>query len=299
MKKLERVSFFRGQQLKATDLNEVYRVLREMRWLHSRSLHDWGIALGLAVSGQKGDVQVKITSGYAVDRLGRELLSAEAQTKEVPAVAGDALGNPVAYLLVISFPQDKDLVAAARSAGVCAPGGITRLVVPPQIRWLPSTSSSYRHGLDIILAQASVQNCCLARPLSFTLRRSARPASRPYIASGQTDPTKTIWQLLTNPSSANMIGFTTRVDTSAAQFQATPAYQAHIVGRRWQDAEQSIVVVDGCTSIRNATARSFDLAVVTPQGFTTPGGIPLNANLSADTPSTLGWYVVWMGVEGI
>ena len=50
---LDRVVFFDHQRLTARDLNEAATVQRELRWLHNRSLHGWGIGLGFGVSGAK------------------------------------------------------------------------------------------------------------------------------------------------------------------------------------------------------------------------------------------------------
>src|SRR3954466_2133663 len=87
---LDRVAFFTGQRLEAEDLNDAGAQQRALRWLHNRSLHGWGIGLGFAVSGNKGDRQVRIGTGYAIDCLGREIILAEVTTKPVPARAGDA-----------------------------------------------------------------------------------------------------------------------------------------------------------------------------------------------------------------
>ena len=43
---LERPAFFSGQRLTAADLDTVQTFHRELRWLHNRSLHSWGIAFG-------------------------------------------------------------------------------------------------------------------------------------------------------------------------------------------------------------------------------------------------------------
>ena len=43
---LERITFFAGQRLLARDLGDLQRADRELRWLHNRSLHTWGIGIG-------------------------------------------------------------------------------------------------------------------------------------------------------------------------------------------------------------------------------------------------------------
>ena len=52
---IERLQFFDGQRLFASDLQGLEAFNREMRWLHNRSLHQPGIGSGFAVYGKKGD----------------------------------------------------------------------------------------------------------------------------------------------------------------------------------------------------------------------------------------------------
>src|SRR5215831_635200 len=78
---LSRVAFFDGERLVAEDLNAASALQREVRWLHNRSLHTWGIALGFAVNGDKGAQQVTVSPGYGIDSLGREVILTESLTK--------------------------------------------------------------------------------------------------------------------------------------------------------------------------------------------------------------------------
>src|SRR5262245_14932559 len=71
---IERIKFFPGQRLTADDMTDLDVTNAELRWLHNRSLHPWGIGIGLEVSGEKGDTVVTVKPGYAVDILGRELI---------------------------------------------------------------------------------------------------------------------------------------------------------------------------------------------------------------------------------
>lgn len=293
---LEQVTFSRGQRLTAADLNEAQRMLREMRWLHNRSLHDWGIVLGLAVGGRQGDAEVAITPGYALDCLGREIILVDPQTQIVPGVSGDEGGNPDSFLLVISYPDAKQIITTESRDGVCSPGGSVRQDAPPQIRWL--RGGVYEHGLDIILAQAWVQNCRLARPLSFKLRRSVSIGCRPFVASGQTDPDNTNWVLMT--ASPQVIGLSTEVDTSAAHFRVTPVYQAQVMGKRWVDKPAAAIA--GWSHIEAPMPDRFRLNMMLPHGFvgrSNRSAISLNPQqaLLKNAPQTLGWYVVWIGVE--
>ena len=51
--KLERITFFSGQGLRAKDLAALQEAQRELRWLHNRSLHQWGIGVGLGVRADR------------------------------------------------------------------------------------------------------------------------------------------------------------------------------------------------------------------------------------------------------
>jgi len=85
---LERIEFLDGQQLTAEDLSALKNFNNELRWLHARSLHSWGIGVGFDVQGNRGDSSVSIKPGYAVDCFGREVILFSDQTKTVPAVPG-------------------------------------------------------------------------------------------------------------------------------------------------------------------------------------------------------------------
>src|SRR5918996_6138934 len=84
---IERVTFFTGQRLTEKDLAALQRANRELRWLHNRSLHSWGIGIGLAVAGERGDSAVTVEPGYGVDCLGREIILTERRGIPVPAVS--------------------------------------------------------------------------------------------------------------------------------------------------------------------------------------------------------------------
>ena len=83
---IERLQFFNGQRLFASDLQGVEAFNREMRWLHNKSLHQPGIGNGFAVSGKKGDREVTIGPGYAIDADGREIVLTQDRVEPVPPV---------------------------------------------------------------------------------------------------------------------------------------------------------------------------------------------------------------------
>src|SRR5262252_2770057 len=115
---IERLQFFNGQRLFASDLQGIEEFNREMRWLHNKSLHQPGIGNGYAVTGKKGDREVTIGPGYAIDALGREIVLGQDQIEPVPPVAGESDGSPVSYDLTVSYPPDADLEEAETRDGI-------------------------------------------------------------------------------------------------------------------------------------------------------------------------------------
>lgn len=320
---LERNRFFNGQRLFASDLQAVEEFSRQMRWLHNQSLHQPGVGSGFAVTGKKGDREVAIQSGYAIDALGREIVLAQADIEPVPPVANDGFGGPVYYDLTVSYPDEAALKAAETREGVCgAPRGAIRLRETPVFCWvklgpppdrLPADANlreEVQNGLRLRLARAQVLNCQLESGLSIAQRRNARPPAQPYVACGQSAAGD--WTLL--PASGTLgIGrqIRTSVDTSAAGFRTTPCYTAQLVGARnvvfkvaQQDAPR---MLDGYISVEvpeNNGHLGFEVSVLIPEalivgdGAVDPMKAPdFDAQLAA-LIKTNKWHVEWFGVEG-
>ena len=133
---VERPQFFDGQQLFAADLDGIVAFHRAMRWLHNRSLHQPGVGNGFAVSGRRGDREVPVQPGYALDSEGRELVLLETHVEPVPPVAGEPGGGPAFFDLVVSYPSDDDLEEAETREGVCLPRGVVRLREHPVFCWV-------------------------------------------------------------------------------------------------------------------------------------------------------------------
>src|SRR5262245_1282002 len=132
---LERITFFPGQRLHAEDLSEVQRIDRELRWLHNRSLHTWGIGEGFGVTGEAGESAVSIEPAYGIDCAGREILLTKSRNKPIPAVAGDQKGEAVEFFLTAEYQDDAAQAVLERRPGICISGGSIRLAEEPLIRW--------------------------------------------------------------------------------------------------------------------------------------------------------------------
>jgi hypothetical protein len=322
---IERLQFFNGQRLFASDLQGLEAFNREMRWLHDRSLHQPGIGSGFAVYGKKGDREIKIKPGYAIDSLGREIVLTETWIEPVPPVAGEDDGKSVFYDLTVSYPEDTDLEEAETREGICLPRGVVRLREEPVFCWVrlendmdnlhpknTKLQNDIRDGLKIVLTRAEVLNCQLNKDLSIAERLSARPAKQPYIACGETNVTSTDWQVWFDEKSDTPLGLQLqRVDTSSAQFRTTPCYSAHIVGNRFFNMEigekESNFLLDGFVSVVEPNAAGFTLRVLMPEKMSI-GILSVNPSRffdqnvfepdGRDALQKNGWHVVWMGIEG-
>ncbi len=259
---VDRPAFFDGQRLTAADLGAVQAFHEAHRWLHNRALHSWGIVVGYEVAGARGDREVRVEPGFALDCRGRELILAERQTLEVPAVAAGPGGGAARYYLTVTYAEDAALTPETRE-GVCGARGAVRRPEATVLRWRNlDETDSFERGIDIVLCAIEVRNCQLAAPVSGSERRDALPATQPYVAAGETEAGKTEWRLwpATNP-----VGVATRVLTTSAGFQNVPRYQAHVMGKRVLADGR---VVDGYAQVAQPSAEGFELRMILPAGVT-------------------------------
>jgi hypothetical protein len=257
---IERLQFFNGQRLFAEDLQGLDAFNREMRWLHNISLHQVGIGNGFAVTGKRGDREVQIGPGYAIDGLGREIVSIVDHVEPVQPVAGEDDGTPTLFDLTISYGEE--LEEAEQREGICRQQGTIRLKEEPVFCWIeldadgqPKDTDIAKEilaGMRIVLARAEVLNCQLEKDISVAQRLNARVATQPYICCGTSTPT---WEPLIlappNPEAIGSdrllgqfgeilafipiifpIGLSAVIDTRECGFKTTPCYSARIAGPR-------------------------------------------------------------------
>lgn len=329
----ERIKFFNGQRLFASDLQDVEQFNREMRWLHNQSLHQAGVASGYAVTGNKDDREVTIEAGYAVDSLGREIVLTQPETLQIPPVANDGQGNPVYYDLTVSYPSDLMLKETETRDGICASRSAVRLREKPVFCWveLVSTSSVFgpaailegrqaklqklneqvENGLRIRLARAEILNCKLNQPLSVAQRRNAKPPPQPYIFAGRTEKNLP-WDAAVRNFA---IEVTVRVDTSAAHFRTPPRYFANVIGPREVkptiDGQEVTLIIDGFERIYSLSdplspkfnagdaddRTGFKFSLFIPSMLLDLRTLTLDKIAGALNPALKDWYVEWMGVE--
>jgi len=214
---LERLQFFNGQRLFAEDLETLDSFNREMRWLHNLSLHPSGVGTGYAVTGNKGDRQVLVTPGYAIDACGREIVLTENHIEPVPPVADDGQGNPVYYDLTVSYPNDSDLVESETRQGICMPQGAVRLREAPNFCWIQLGANlqpldaqlklDEQSNMRIVLARVQIKNCQLYQPVSTAQRRNARQPTRPRVACGSAASGSLTWGPLSTTEAGDTVPY--------------------------------------------------------------------------------------------
>lgn len=318
---VERLQFFDGQRLFASDLQGIEAFNREMRWLHNRSLHQPGVGSGFAVYGKKGDRTVTIGPGYAIDARGREIVLTEtpADPLPIPPVAAETDGRSVFYDLTVSYPDDQELEESEFRQGICDSRGVVRLREAPVLCWVrlqrdehgnllvqsPTLKARIVEGLAIILARIEVLNCRLEADVSTAERRNARPSLQPQVAAGSEAPD---WRLpggvqpvlldIAAEPSVTSIALEAEIDTSFAGFVNTPHYTARISGDRiisiTAGGVTTTVLIDAIVTILpGAGPKGFTLrALLVGQRLHGEGEVRLSANLISH------WSVDWMAVEG-
>lgn len=95
---IKRVHYFDHQFLRESDFTAEQDYHKEMRRIHNRVLHTWGIAEGLALSFAAGASRVTVGQGIAIDGQGREIvLPVDTQTQDLSGFAGRTVFITIAY----------------------------------------------------------------------------------------------------------------------------------------------------------------------------------------------------------
>lgn len=304
----DRPRFFSGQLLTATDLTAAHDVDTDLRRLHHRMLHGWGIASGLVVSARRGDVTVEVGAGYALDADGRELVLPDPATVPVPAVTGEADGRPRVFALVLRWTGDDDAIVQLRD-GACGTQGAVRRSDAPTLAW--KDPARVATGFEVVVAEVAVQACRLAAPPDSGSRRLLDPPPTPYAARGRTRAGETPW-VRRDAQGLAPWGVETTVDTSEAGFGDTPVYLVRVVGPREVTAAQSPhgapCMIDGAPYVEDAEPGRFRLVVPLRRAVLTHPVqhtlIEVNPDAvvgAAGLPDLLGfrlqWTVEWIGVQ--
>lgn len=307
---VERLQFFDGQRLFATDLQQLEAFHREMRELHNASLHQPGLGAGLAVSGSAGDREVVVGPGYALDLDGHEIVLTRDHTEPVPPVEGDPDGTPAVFDLAVSYPSDDLLEVTETREGICQSRGAVRLREEPVFCWVrlvddgsgrlrpsdPRLREEIALGRRILLARAEVQHCQLVS-LSIAERRNARPPTQPLIACGRVRPAWKATLVPPDPGEfeTQALMLEARVSTASAGFVNTPCYIARLDGPRLLegvfDNEPREFFAEGLLSVHDEAAQGFSVRVLVLSFFIRPSEL--------EDPERVfsAWTIEWMGVD--
>jgi hypothetical protein len=188
---IERLNYFNGQRLEATDLQleQGYhiRVRREL----NRALYTPGIASGLEVLPATNPHAVVVNPGVALDALGREVILLEAT--EVP-VCGLPKTNPAwlyGNFLYIEYAEQTTAVindACTSSKQQLAWGGPTRIRAVPKLAFADAWPNEAEG--PIILAQLELAPNCAVDQIYNQVRKyvdAARPTTRALSYEGDKD----------------------------------------------------------------------------------------------------------------
>jgi hypothetical protein len=135
-KPLQRLNYFNGQRLQASDfkLEQDYHI-RVRRWLN-RSLYTAGIADGLQVYAIDGAPRVRVMPGLAIDVFGREIILLEEKDVDVVGQHNTGAGCSGPYL-TIRYQEDiieqstDNCVPCGRSSNKTAETGPARILADP------------------------------------------------------------------------------------------------------------------------------------------------------------------------
>jgi hypothetical protein len=322
---IERQRFFNGQRLFDSDLQGLESFNREMRWLHNKSLHQAGIGNGFAVVGKRGDREITIRPGYAIDAEGREIVLTQSRVEPVPPVAGDE-GRPVLFDLTVSYPSDAALEESESREGVCGARGVVRLREEPVFCWVrlnedgqaddDQSQADIRDRMKIVLARAEVFNCQLNKDLSIAERLNARPPCQPYVCCGTAPlPDWEPWELapfspgvfLKTDDGKNLraailkdpiitpyilpFGVMANINTSECGFLTTPCYSARIDAPRVRVSEDPSFsfILDGLLQIVDPNPDRFTINVLLlVQPLIVHGEIGISARRSKSAAASTG-----------
>jgi hypothetical protein len=208
----------RGEALLGRDFTEQAAQDDQLRWWHSRALHNaYGLVDGLEVIFALARTFriAEVQPGLAYDCHGRELLLDRPQQIVVPEDE-----KPLVLVIASGAP---DVASSSVSGGWChddqvGPGHVV-------LRWLPRSGFTPRDGVPLATNDETV---------AFSAPQ-ARPFARPRIGRGATITGATAWRPWVEVFADHVLalGIQVDVDTSAAGFTAVPCYFAQITGAMW------------------------------------------------------------------
>jgi len=287
----DRVTYRDGQLLAASDLQSDQNRNSRLWELHTRYLHDsWGIAIGFQVSANVSDTLVQVQPGYAVDQLGRPLVSSVTVPVTVPNVSAT-------QVLVIHYQSNAFYRERRGLEGLCL-GDPSTQQESPAFDW--KAPADVQMGLDIPLITLQLTGGAI-QSTDPRARRYAQKLQRPYIASGATDQGSTVWSQLATAVPQGFTLYQTTIDTSDAAFNSTPYYFAEL--HMWNNAPSNVYGV--VYPKANTDFVDFGGALTFIGGNPAPDSnsfifnliVPASGNATGADPNASGWSVSWIGIE--
>ncbi|HEV2705515.1 MAG TPA: hypothetical protein VGV59_06295 [Pyrinomonadaceae bacterium] len=166
---IKRLNYYNSQFLKEDDFSDEQLYHNQMRRLHNRALHTWGIISGLDVRQVTGALKVAITPGIAIDRLGREIVLADetgATGLENGSLSLDNFNvNSQVYIIIrygeVFDPADKDTQSTSKL--------YTRTTERPEAT--ASASAPASDSPDIVLAIITLDSNNAISDIGTSIRR--------------------------------------------------------------------------------------------------------------------------------
>jgi hypothetical protein len=238
-----------GEALLGRDFAEQAAQDDQLRWWHSRALHNaYGVVDGLEVTVAlvDGVRTAEVQPGLAYDCHGRELPLDRPARLPVPDDA-----EPLVLVIASAAPAAE---CAPPPGGWCqderaAAGGVA-------LRWMPRAGFTVRDGVPLTASDEA----------ATVLVPKARPLARPHIGRGATIPGQTAWQPWVEgfpDEQVLRLGIQVDVDTSAAGFTAVPCYFAQVTGSMWSPRIPLLLLLP-FGHVAQATRQGFTFRILAP-----------------------------------
>ncbi len=138
---VQRLNYFDQQFLRESDFSAEQSYHLQMRRLHNRIFHTWGIAEGYDLSFEPGATHVTVAPGIAIDRLGREIvLTRDVGTDDLAEYRDQTVYLSIAYNEQQSNPTSETGVT-----------GYTRWTERPTLRISSTAPAGDAAGIQLLL----------------------------------------------------------------------------------------------------------------------------------------------------
>jgi hypothetical protein len=134
---LERPRFYEGQILGADDLDDLLAYLRAADARHHRLLHSWGIAAGLELSVDDGNLQV--AAGLAIDSSGAAVVLAETLSIDPTAFGEDLPGSHATGWYPVFLVGKRTDQADTSTVGACKVSQTVRILEGGAVHFAETT----------------------------------------------------------------------------------------------------------------------------------------------------------------